>query len=190
MHNLENDENITKKIKELGRRDFKASIAEERKRNYRDNANRSMVNSDMSGSGSDEDDSDDVSDSDYEGGSDIEIEGMTKYQQEEQKNSLFINVYAIPEEDLSELYIKTLNGYYNNLGLKTLMIFFNSALTDELLTRLLKQEDDCHRMAKFVCKICNATQETDKKSAESGQADEYDSVIRKIISTSTNLKKQ
>ena len=92
-----------------------------------------MVNSDMSGSGSDE-----VSDSDYEGGSDIEIEGMTKYQQEEQKNSLFMNVYAIPEEDLSELYIKTLNGYYNKLGLKTLMTFFNSTLTDELLTRLLK----------------------------------------------------
>ena len=144
-----------------------------------------MANSDMSGSGSDE-----VSDSDYEGGSDIEIEGMTKYQQEEQKNSLFMNVYAIPEEDLSELYIKTLNGYYNKLGLKTLMTFFNSTLTDELLTRLLRQEDDCHRMAKFVCKICNATQETDKKSAEIGQADEYDSVIRKIISTSTSLKKQ
>ena len=181
MHNLENDENITKQIKELGRRDFKASIAEGRN----NNVNRSMANSDMSGSGSDE-----VSDSDYEGGSDIEIEGMTKYQQEEQKNSLFMNVYAIPEEDLSELYIKTLNGYYNKLGLKTLMTFFNSTLTDELLTRLLRQEDDCHRMAKFVCKICNATQETDKKSAEIGQADEYDSVIRKIISTSTSLKKQ
>ena len=112
---------------------------------------------------------------------------MTKDDQEKHKNSLFMNVYAILEEDISEQYLHTLAEYYTKLSLKTLMIFFNSNLTDELLLNMLKTEDDCHKMAKFVFKISKEAQENNTRSTDIGKTEEYNAGIRKIISAGSQL---
>ena len=119
--------------------------------------------------------------------SEIEIEGMTKDDQKKHKNSLFMNVYAILEEDISEQYLHTLTEYYTKLGLKTLMIFFNSTLTDEFLVNILKTEEGCHTIAKFMFKNFKEYQDNGTRSTDVEKIEEYNTVIRKIISTGNQL---